>query len=265
MDGAASARKPKAAAARWANRLRPALVRHERRKDRPVNANEAARPGGGKAPPAISVVVPAMNEEGTIRAALQPLMEESVPGGLEIIVAVAPSMDQTRAAVEEIARRDPRMRLVDNHARATPVGLNLAIAASRGDVILRMDGHAIPGPGYVAACLAVLESSGAWNVGGEIRKVGRTPSARAAAAATSSSFGIGGGRRFHLAKKRPTWTLSGRDAGPAGSSIGSAFSTRRWFEIRTMSLTRGFSTPEDASASIHRSRPHTRVGHPGGG
>ena len=164
-----------------------------------MNANEAARPGGGKAPPAISVVVPAMNEEGTIRAALQPLMEESVPGGLEIIVAVAPSMDQTRAAVEEIARRDPRMRLVDNHARATPVGLNLAIAASRGDVILRMDGHAIPEPGYVAACLAVLELSGAWNVGGEIRKVGRTPSARAAAAATSSSFGIGGGRRFHLA------------------------------------------------------------------
>ena len=39
----------------------------------------------------------------------------------------------------------------------------------------------------------------AWNVGGELQKLGRTTSARAAAAATSSSFGIGGGRRFHLA------------------------------------------------------------------
>ena len=58
----------------------------------------------GEAPPAISVVVPAMNEEGTIRAALEPLMAESVPGGLEIIVAVAPSKDRTRAVVEEIAR-----------------------------------------------------------------------------------------------------------------------------------------------------------------
>ena len=147
----------------------------------------------------ISVVVPAMNEEGTIRAALQPLMEASVPGGLEIIVAVAPSKDRTRAVVEGIAERDARVRLIDNPARVTPIGLNLAIAASRGDVILRMDGHAVPEPGYIAACLAVLESSGAWNVGGELRKHGRTTAARAAAAATSSSFGIGGGRRFHLA------------------------------------------------------------------
>jgi hypothetical protein len=62
-----------------------------------------------------------------------------------------------------------------------------------------MDGHAIPRSGYVTACLDVLESSGAWNVGGEIHKRGRTTAARAAAAATSSPFGIGGGRRFHLA------------------------------------------------------------------
>ena len=163
-----------------------------------MNGNEAARPRS-TAPPAISVIVPAMNEEATIGAALGPLMAESVPGGLEIIVAVAPSKDRTRAVVEGIAGRDPRVRLIDNPARVTPIGLNLAIAASRGDVILRMDGHAVPEPGYVAACLAVLESSGAWNVGGELRKHGRTTAARAAAAATSSSFGIGGGRRFHLA------------------------------------------------------------------
>jgi glycosyltransferase involved in cell wall biosynthesis len=76
--------------------------------------------------------------------------------------------------------------------------LNAAIRAARGDVIARMDGHAEPQPGYLSACLRVLETSGAWNVGGRIRKVGESRAARAVAAATSSPFGIGGGRRFHL-------------------------------------------------------------------
>jgi glycosyltransferase involved in cell wall biosynthesis len=139
-----------------------------------------------------------VNEERTIGDAIEPLLAESAPGGLEVIVAVAPSTDRTLAVVEAIARRDPRVRVVLNPAGVTPAGLNAAITASRGDVILRMDGHAIPQPGYVAACLAALTSSGAWNVGGEQRKTGRTPAARAAAAANTSAFGIGGGRH-HLA------------------------------------------------------------------
>jgi succinoglycan biosynthesis protein ExoA len=152
----------------------------------------------GPPDPLVSVVIPAVNEEQTIGAAIGPLLAQSAPGGLEVIVAVAPSKDRTLAAVEAIASTDPRVRIVLNAAGVTPAGLNAAITASRGDIILRMDGHAIPQPGYVAACLAALTSSGAWNVGGEQRKTGRTPSARAAAAATTSSFGIGGGRH-HLA------------------------------------------------------------------
>jgi glycosyltransferase involved in cell wall biosynthesis len=146
----------------------------------------------------VSVIIPAVNEAGTISDAIRPFLTEPPPGGLEVIVAVGPSKDRTRAAVEEIARTDPRVRVVDNPAGVTPAGLNAAIAASRGDVIVRMDGHAVPQPGYVAACLATLESSGAWNVGGGFLKTGRTPVARAAAAATTSSFGIGGGLRHHL-------------------------------------------------------------------
>jgi succinoglycan biosynthesis protein ExoA len=158
----------------------------------------AVRTIEGPPDPLVSVVIPAVNEEQTIGDAIGPFLAESAPGGLEVIVAVAPSRDRTLAVVEAIASRDPRVRVVLNDAGVTPAGLNAAITASLGDVILRMDGHAIPQPGYVAACLAALTSSGAWNVGGAQRKTGRTPAARAAAAATTSSFGIGGGRH-HLA------------------------------------------------------------------
>lgn len=148
--------------------------------------------------PRISVVIPAVNEETTIERAIAALLVDPVGADVEVIVADGQSSDGTRKVVERLATRDPRVRLVDNPARVTPEGLNAAIRASHGAVIVRMDGHAEPDAGYLTACLAVLRSSGAWNVGGRIRKVGATRAARAASAATTSAFGIGGGRRFHL-------------------------------------------------------------------
>jgi glycosyltransferase involved in cell wall biosynthesis len=148
--------------------------------------------------PSISVIVPALNEANTIAQAIAPLLADALSADIEVIVAVGPSLDGTREVILEMAERDGRVRLVDNPRRITSEGLNEAIRASRGDVILRMDGHAEPDPGYVSACIESLRTSEAWNVGGRIRKVGLTSAARAAAAATSSPFGIGGGRRFHL-------------------------------------------------------------------
>ena len=148
--------------------------------------------------PLVSVVVPALNEESTIERALAPLLADPLGDAIEVIVAVGPSRDRTREVVAGLAAADRRVRLVDNPGRITSLGLNAAIRAARGDVIARMDGHAEPQPGYLSACLRVLQASGAWNVGGRIRKVGESRAARAVAAATSSPFGIGGGRRFHL-------------------------------------------------------------------
>lgn len=149
--------------------------------------------------PIVSVIVPAVNEESTLEQALAPLLSDPNIRDLEVLVAVGPSTDRTRELVIEMSESDSRVRLIDNPERVTPAGLNRAIRASRGAVILRMDGHAVPAVGYVSACLAILRATDAWNVGGTIQKVGQTPAARAAAAAASTSFGIGGGARYHLA------------------------------------------------------------------
>lgn len=146
----------------------------------------------------VSVVIPARNEEATIGRVVSLLLADASDLDVEIVVADGGSTDRTRAVLTEMASLDDRIRIVDNHARITPMGLNAAILASRGDTIVRMDGHAEPDPGYLRSCLAVLASSRAWNVGGRMRKIGLTPAARAASAATSSPFGIGGGNRFHL-------------------------------------------------------------------
>lgn len=148
--------------------------------------------------PLVSVVIPAFNEEATIGRAITPLLSDPITD-VEIIVADGRSSDGTRDTLAAMSKADPRIRVVDNPQRVTPCGLNAAIAASRGEIIIRMDGHAEPDPGYISACLDILRSSGAWNVGGQMRKVGQTLAAHAASAATTSPFGIGGGTRFHLA------------------------------------------------------------------
>ena len=146
----------------------------------------------------VSVIIPVVNEERTIVKVIRALLDGSDSVDLEVLVADGRSSDSTRGVIEELSAHDHRIRLVDNPARVTPEGLNAAIRVSRGEIIVRMDGHAQPDPGYLAACLAALRSSGAWNVGGRMRKIGGTRAARAASAATTSPFGIGGGQRFHL-------------------------------------------------------------------
>ncbi len=146
----------------------------------------------------ISVVIPVRNEASTITRAISPFLMDTSRHDIEVIIADGRSTDRTREVVSELAARDPRIRLVDNPAGAIPDGLNAAIRASHGDVIVRMDGHAEPSADYLAACLSVLSSSGAWNVGGRMVKTGGTRAARAASAAASSPFGIGGGLRHHL-------------------------------------------------------------------
>ena len=148
--------------------------------------------------PTVSVIIPVVNEEQTIGKVIRALLDGSDMGNVEVVVADGRSSDATRKVVSALTARDHRIRLIDNPGRVTPEGLNAAIRASQGDIIVRMDGHAEPAPGYLAACLDALRSSGAWNVGGRMRKIGGTRAARAASAATTSQFGIGGGQRFHL-------------------------------------------------------------------
>src|SRR3712207_7137710 len=49
------------------------------------------------------------------------------------------SDDDTVAVVEELARRDDRVRLLRNPAGHTPAALNVGLRAARGRFVVRMD------------------------------------------------------------------------------------------------------------------------------
>jgi len=68
-----------------------------------------------------------------------------------------------------MAGRFPQLRVLNNPGRIVSTGLNAAIQAARGEIIIRMDAHTTYAPDYVRQCLAVLQETGADNVGGPMR------------------------------------------------------------------------------------------------
>jgi glycosyltransferase involved in cell wall biosynthesis len=140
----------------------------------------------------VSIVMPIRNEIGFIRRGLAAVLAQDYPHDLiEVIVADGHSVDGTRELVQEIARGDRRIVLLDNSGRIVATGLNLALAAAKGDVIIRVDGHCEIEPDYVRRCVDHLVRGEADGVGGPLETIGHTPVARAIAAAMSSRFGVG--------------------------------------------------------------------------
>ena len=81
--------------------------------------------------------------------------------------------------------------VLDNVEGIVPTGLNRALAVATGEVIIRVDGHAVVPRDYVRRCVDVLLTSGADCAGGVIDTVGEGTRARAIAAAQASPFGVG--------------------------------------------------------------------------
>lgn len=143
------------------------------------------------AQPRVSVVIPCRNEAEHLDTLLAALEAQDYPHErMEILIADGRSDDGTPEIVGRWASRLP-VRLLDNPARITPSALNIAIAASTGEIIVRLDGHCEPAPDYVTRCVSALEQSGAGCVGGLWETVGTTSEGRAIAFAQSRRFGVG--------------------------------------------------------------------------
>ena len=152
----------------------------------------------GTAWPGVSVVMPVLNEERHLGAAIRRVLEQDYPGELEVIIAVGPSSDRTREIAADLTVADPRIRVVDNPAARTPAALNLGIATARHQIIVRVDGHGELTDGYIRRAVELLDETGAANVGGVMDAKGTTPFKEAVSVANATRLGLGGGA-FHLA------------------------------------------------------------------
>src|SRR5215471_2465384 len=107
--------------------------------------------------PLVSVVIPVRNEAGFIADLVGAVFAQDYPADrLEVIVADGQSTDGTREILAGLQERHPLLTVLDNPGRIVPTGLNLAIARARGDVIVRIDGHAVISPDFLRQNVALL-------------------------------------------------------------------------------------------------------------
>jgi len=146
--------------------------------------------------PAVSVIVPCYNEQNTILLLLEAIYAQTYPRPqMEVVIADGLSKDQTRWQIADFQAGHPDLtiQIVDNPNRTIPSGLNRAIQAAQGEMIVRLDAHSVPQPDYVARCVTALEQGFGDSVGGvwEIHPRGSGWQACAIALAAAHPFGVG--------------------------------------------------------------------------
>ncbi|HEX5310169.1 glycosyltransferase family 2 protein [Aquabacterium sp.] len=144
----------------------------------------------------ISVIVPCRNERDHIDVFCASVLEQRIPEGwdLEVLIADGRSDDGTRERLSHWVQQDPRFALIDNPGRIVSTGLNRCIERARGSFIVRLDVHTVYAHDYIEQCLKAWQRTGADNVGGPWRAMGKPGQKvqQAIAAAFQSKWVSGG-------------------------------------------------------------------------
>jgi glycosyltransferase involved in cell wall biosynthesis len=141
--------------------------------------------------PAVSVIMPVLDEERYLRDAVQHILRQEYAGEMEVVIALGPSTDRIDEIAAELVREDARVHTVPDPTGRTPAALNAAIKASRHPAVVRVDGHGMLSPGYITTAVRLLEQTGAQNVGGLMLAEGENDWEDAVAAAMTSKVGVG--------------------------------------------------------------------------
>lgn len=142
--------------------------------------------------PPLSVLMPVLNEEGHLAAAVASVLEQNYPGELELLLALGPSRDATNSIAAGLAKKDKRVKLIDNPRGLTTVGLNEAIRQSKHAIIVRVDAHSEPAKNYLTRGIEILLETKADLLGGIMDARGKSSFQKAVAWAYTSRFGVGG-------------------------------------------------------------------------
>lgn len=144
----------------------------------------------------VSLIIPCYNEQDTVQDLLASICEQDFPlADLEVIISDGMSTDATRERIREFGESVPELeiKVVDNPQQTIPAGLNQAIRAASGKILVRMDAHSLPHPDYIKFSVQALVEGKGDNVGGviTIRPSGSGWISRSIAAAAANPLGVG--------------------------------------------------------------------------
>ena len=142
----------------------------------------------------MSIILLLRNEERFVTRNLESILSQLADRqDVEVICVDGASSDRTPQILADYARRDRRVQMVNNPRKITPTAMNIGIRLARGELVVFLGGHCEYSDNYLSACREVIGRTGADVVGGFMKTlpIADTPTGRAIASATSSSFGVG--------------------------------------------------------------------------
>jgi glycosyltransferase involved in cell wall biosynthesis/GNAT superfamily N-acetyltransferase len=158
--------------------------------------------------PLVTVVIPCWNEGRFVAGFLDSLFAQTYPEDrLEILLVDGMSDDETREIVRRYALAHPGLRMIDNPGHRKPDALNLGIRQATGEIIVRLDVHAVYETDYLRKCvLALLAHPEADNVGGIRRSLPREDTLLGRALALSTTHPLAAGNaRYRVGASKPQW------------------------------------------------------------
>jgi glycosyltransferase involved in cell wall biosynthesis len=157
--------------------------------------------------PDVAVVMPVLNEENYLEAAVLAILSQDYSGRIQVVLALGPSIDRTDEVAARIVAGDARVSSVPNPTGRTPEGLNAALAATTQEIVVRVDAHSELSDGYIRLAVETLQRTGADNVGGIMGARGVTSFEKAVAAAMTSPLGVGSASFHTGGSEGPTETV----------------------------------------------------------
>jgi len=144
--------------------------------------------------PLVTLICPIRNEEKYIESFLQTIFLQDYPKDkIQILLIDGLSTDRTREIINTYCSIYKNVILLDNPNKTVPYALNIGIRNATGDIIIRLDAHAIYPPNYISTLVYYLEKLNADNVGGVWETIpansGLIP--KSIAIALSTPFGVG--------------------------------------------------------------------------
>jgi succinoglycan biosynthesis protein ExoA len=140
----------------------------------------------------VSVLTPVLNEEEHIREVAAKMLSQRFDGSIEFLFIDGASGDATVDILRELQQADPRIRILENPRRSTPISLNIGLSEARGAFIARMDAHTLYPEDYLARGVARLRRGGAAHVSGPQLARGEGVWSRRVAMALDTPLGRGG-------------------------------------------------------------------------
>lgn len=142
----------------------------------------------------LSVICPIYNEEKYIVTFLDSVLQQDFcRDDMEVLLVDGMSRDKTRLIISQYIDKYPFLRLLDNPERTAPCAMIVGIKEAKGDIIIRLDAHALYPYNYFTTLVSKLYELNADNIGCVLNTdvLNKTPKTLAIREVLSNKFGVG--------------------------------------------------------------------------